>query len=581
MRGERVMCAKKLFYSFLLLFLFGMLSACGGGDSADSSVDSSAPPPPVGPSVIGVSPLQDSDTALVITEVTVRFSKRMDPLTINANSFLLRLSGSGPVSGEVDFYAQYNGHDNVAVFVPTNDLDIGKEYIATLTTEITDTDGEPLSIDYVWSFFIASSPAPVSIDETGDFGNNGIEVLSPSVPNSTGEYIVFASTDNFAGIDTGGISQIYRKNMVTGRIEIVSASNFNHNIADADSVTPRISDSGRYVVFSSSASNLISCIPTHGKSHIYLKDMRDDSIMLLDLSITNPGEAANGNSSMPDISGIPDTGAGKYVVFESTANDLHIDDKDTTSDIFIVNVETGDVELVSASTDQANKPANGPSYRPRVSNDGNRVVFDSVATNLIASDTNGNSDVFLRMINANTTTRLSETAAGDQVSGGNDGSTQADISADGVYVVFQSDQPTLDDNINNNKTDIFIRKTDDASTIKTLSLADGDTDGANGDSERPSISADGRYITFESEATDLVASDTNDAVLDIFVRERNSTTISLLSVDNNNTQGDRGSIKAVISANGCYISFTTSNNFNTADGNDNADIYRVHNAELR
>ena len=265
--------------------------------------------------------------------------------------------------------------------------------------------------------------------------------------------------------------------------------------------------------------------------------------MLLDLSITNPGEAGNGNSSMPDISGIADPGAGKYVVFESTANDLHVDDKDTTSDIFIVNVETGNVELVSVSTDQANTPANGPSYRPRVSNDGNRVVFDSVASNLIASDTNGNSDVFLRMINTDTTTRLSETATGDQASGGNDGSTYADISADGVYTVFQSDQPTLDDNINNNKTDIFIRKTDDASTIKTLSLADGDADGC-------------RY-------------------------RNNQQGGNLLSVDKNNRQGNQESINAVISANGRYISFTTSNNFNTADGNDNADIYRVHNTELR
>ena len=78
-----------------------------------------------------------------------------------------------------------------------------------------------------------------------------------------------------------------------------------------------------------------------------------------------------------------------------------------------------------------------------------------------------------------------------------------------------------------------------------------------------------------------MASDTNGAIVDIFVRERNSTTISLLSVDNNNTQGNQGSVNAVISANGRYISFTTSNNFNTADGNDNTDIYRVYNAELR
>ena len=521
---------------------------------------------------------------MVTAVVTARFDREMDKDTINdpvKNFTVVEYLNANEVSGSVTYYPTYEkAHNYVAVFAPSKDLEPGKKYTATVTRDVKDLSGNSLARNHVWDISVAPAIVPVSTDATGAVGTNYDGAYDSEI-DASGEYIVFASKENLAGYDTGGISQIYRKNTITGQIDIVSASNFNHNIADADSITPRISDSGRYVVFSSSASNLISCIPTHGKSHIYLKDMRDDTIMLLDVSITNPGEAGNGNSSMPDISGIPDPGAGKYVVFESTANDLHIDDKDTTSDIFIVDVETGNVELVSASTDQVNTPANGPSYRPRVSNDGNRVVFDSVATNLIASDTNGNSDVFLRMINTDTTTRLSETTAGDQVSGGNDGSTHADISADGVYTVFQSDQPTLDDNINNSKTDIFIRETDDASTIKTLSLADGDADGANGDSERPSISADGRYISFESEATDLVASDTNGAVLDIFVRERNSTTINLLSVDNNNTQGNLGSINAVISANDRYISFTTSNNFNTADGNSNADIYRVYNAELR
>ncbi len=573
------MCLIKIINSLVLFSLLVTLSGCGGGGG------DATPPPPSAPSVIAFFPSVSSDTALVTSVVTAQFNKDMDPQTINdpeKNIFIIDNVTKIPVDGSVLYWGAYlKVHDNVAVFTPDNDLVVGREYVATVTTDVKDTSGDPLARDYNWSFFIAPSPLAVSVDENNIFGTRGIDAASTSAPSATGEYVVFASADNFAGINTGGISQIYRKNTVTGRIEIVSASNYNHNIADGDSTTPRVSDSGRYVVFSSRASNLISCIPTHGKFHIYLKDMRDDSIMLLDLSITKPGEAGNGNSSMPDISGIPDTGSGKYVVFESTSSDLHAEDTDITPDIFLINVTSGTVSLVSASLDQENDPADGANSRPRVSDNGNRVVFDSVATNLVANDTNGKPDIFLHDVGSTTTTRLSVDANGDEVSGGSVGSTHADISADSIYTVFQSDQPTLDGNINNSKIDIFIRETTDASTIKTLSLADGDADGANGNSERPSISLDGRYITFESEATDLVTSDTNGAVLDIFVRERSSTTISLLSIDNNNTQGKQGSINAVISANGRYISFTTSNNFDTADGNGMADIYRAYNAEFR
>ena len=576
------MCKLRFLIVILFLPIYVFVSACGGGEAGDGN--NTPPPLPLAPEVLDWSPAEQ-EMALVTTVVTARFDREMDKDTINdpeKNFTIVEYQTANEISGSVEYFPTYEKvHNYVAAFTSSKELEPGKKYTATVTTDVKDLAGNSLARDHVWDISVAPAIVPVSTDAAGSFGTSGIGISSSSMPDATGEYIVFASSDNFAGIDTGGISQIYRKNTVTGRVEIVSASNFNHNIADGDSITPRISDSGRYVVFSSRASNLISCIPTHGKFHVYLKDMRDDSIMLLDLSITKPEEAGNGNSTMPDISGIPDTGSGKYVVFESTSSDLHAEDTDTTPDIFLINVISGTVSLVSASLDQENDPADGASSRPRVSDNGNRVVFDSVATNLVANDTNGKPDIFLHDVGSSTTTRLSVDANGDEVSGGSVGSTHADISADGIYTVFQSDQPTLDGNINNNKIDIFIRETTDVSTIKTLSLADGDADGANGDSERPSISLDGRYITFESEATDLVASDTNGAVLDIFVRERNSTTISLLSIDNNNTQGNQGSINAVISANGRYISFTTSNNFDTADGNDNTDIYRVYNAELR
>ena len=569
------------YISLLAVVMVGIVSILGsGGGGGDGT-----PPPPAGPSVIGVLPLQDSDTGLVTTEVTARFSESMAPLTINPSSFLLRLSGSTPISGSIDYYAQYDGHDNVAVFVPNNDLEVGKEYIATLTTEITNTAGDPLTSDYVWSFFVAPSPVAVSSDAAGSFGTSGIDISSSSMPNATGEYVVFASTDNLAGISTGGISQIYRKHTISGKVEVVSSNN-NGDLANADCALPRISDTGRYVVFASRANNLDLSFTDQSNYHIYLKDMKPgitDNITLLDVNKDDPTLPANGSSSMPDISGIPDVGSGKYVVFQSTAPDLHANDTDTISDIFLVNVVSGAVELISASVDQINDPADGPSYRPRVSENGQRIVFESDATNLLAAgiDTNGKSDIYLRDLGTATTSRISVASDGSQATGGQVGSTHADISADGAYAVYQSDQPTLDGDANGDITDIFLRTIDTPASTTILSFADGDTNGADNDSTRPSISADGRYIAFESLATDLLGAgnDTNGQP-DIFVRDKNSTTISRVSTDVNNNQVNGTSTTAVISTDGRYVSFTTPYQFDATDFSSTNDIYRAYNSAL-
>jgi hypothetical protein len=573
--------SNKRYYRYLSLVaivILGVMSILGSGGGGDSST---SPPPPAAPSVTATSPAQSSDTALVTTEVLARFSEQMDPLTINANSFLLRDSGSRPINASsITFYAQYDGHDNVAVFVPNNDLNINEEYFATLTTEIEDTSGVALARNYVWSFLVAPAVVAVSMDSAGNFGNSGIDTLSPSASNATGEYVVFASTDSLAGRDTGGNSQIYRKNTVTGRIELVSTTSDSLTLADGPCADPRISDEGRFVIFSSRASNLDLSVtlPSTNVSHIYFKDMRDGSISLLDVSINNPNQAANGNSTRPDISGIPITDPqGRHVVFESTATDLVSGDTNTMSDIFYVNAATGGIERVSV--DSAGTEATNHSYRPRVSDDGRRVVFESVATNLVTGDTNGKSDIFLRNLVTDTTTRLSVDSNGNEVNGGPDGSINADISANGLYAVFESDQH-LDGDTNGSITDIFVRAIDVPSTA-ILSFAEGDVNGADNNSTRPSISADGRYIAFESLATDLLGAgnDTNGQA-DVFVRDKNSSTIERVSVDNLGAQGNDASMNAAISTDGRYVSFTTREPFDTTDFPSTYDIYRAYNSAL-
>lgn len=608
LNGTRISTNKKYltYFSLLAIVILGVVSILGSGGGGGDS----APPPPPTPSVDSVFPPRDSETALVTTVVTAQFDRAMDNTTIDdpANNFRV-IDGltMNDVPGSVVYYPTYEKvHNYVAVFTPDNDLKINNPYTATITTDVKDTSGNPLARDYIWSFFIAPSPVAVSVDENDTFGTTGINsvltllsppfpwpnIESPSAPSATGEYVVFASTDNLANLNTGGISQIYRKNTVTKKVELVSTTSNNLTVADGPCASPRISDTGRYVVFTSLASNLDPTVTnTAGKSHIYIKDMRDGTIRLLDRSITNVGEAGNGYSRNPGISGIPDTGSGKFVVFESTANDLHADDNDTTSDIFLINVSSGTVELVSVSSDIDPDPnitvyekGNFSSNRPRVSDNGNRIVFESIATNLVANDTNAKSDIFLRDLSNNTTARLSVATDGSQVTGGPDGSLNADISANGAYAAFQSDQH-LDGDTNGNTIDIFLRTIDIPSATSILSFAEDGTD-ADAASTLPSISADGRYVAFESLATTLLGVDINGIGLDtngqpdIYVRDKNSSTISRVSTDSNSAQVNGTSTTATISADANYISFTTPFAFDTADGNGVADIYRAYNSAL-
>jgi len=588
------------YFSLLAVVILGVVSILGSGGGGDST----PPPPPPAPSVLDVTPSQSSDTALVTTEVLARFSESMDSSTINTNSFLLSDSGSNPITGSVDFYAQYDGQDNVAVFVPDNDLDVAGEYFATITADAKDTSGEPIARDYVWSFSIAPALVPVSTNSTDSFVSRGADLSvlpgptnitsDPSASDATSEYVVITSRATLvAGVNTGGIAQIYRKNTLTGHVEFVSL-NSNNQFADADCFTPRISNTGRFVVFASKARNLdLTITQPDGLSHIYLKDMKVGTLTLLDRHPTDNSKHGNRPSFMPDISGIPkDDPQGKFVIFESEASDLVDGDSDTNglSDIFFVN-PAGTIERISVSLDPAdNYRADGPSYRPRVSNDGRRIVFESDATNLIENgtngqvdDTNGQRDIFLRNRSTDITTRLSVASNGTQATGGVDGSINADISADGQFAVFQSDQPNLDsaNDTNGTITDVFLRDINTPATTIMSVAENGSVPPADGDaaSTLPSISGDGRYIAFESLATTLLGEDNDsNTKSDIFVRDKDSNTIRRVSVDNNNAQASDHSIHAAISPNGRYVCFTSPYAFDLSDGNTVFDIYRAYNS---
>lgn len=210
----------------------------------------------------------------------------------------------------------------------------------------------------------------------------------------------------------------------------------------------------------------------------------------------------------------------------------------------------GAQSTVRASVATGGAEANSGSDYPALSFDGRFVAFHSGATNLVANDTNAQSDVFVRDLHAGITTRVSVATGGAQ---GNQGSSSARLSADGRFVVFESSATNLVANDTNGLLDVFVHDRLTATTT-CVSVSPAGTPGAFGHSRAPTISADGRYVAFFSGAQDLVPGDTN-SVDDIFVRDRLTDTTTRISVRSDGSQTFAPSSFAWISGDGTHVAF--------------------------
>jgi Tol biopolymer transport system component len=233
------------------------------------------------------------------------------------------------------------------------------------------------------------------------------------------------------------------------------------------------------------------------------------------VSISSAGIQANGNSEEPSISS-----DGSIVAFISEATNLVPDDTNDVQDVFVHDLDTGITERVSISS--TGIQADDEVFTMDLSSDGRFVAFGSFATNLVADDTNGVIDVFVHERDTGTTERVSIATIGTQA---NDESYSPAISAAGRFVAFRSDATNLVANDTNNNSDIFVRDRTLGVTERVSVASDGTQ--ANGDSILPVISADGRFVAFSSEASNLVAGDTNNQA-DIFVHDRQNDTTELI-----------------------------------------------------
>jgi Tol biopolymer transport system component len=330
---------------------------------------------------------------------------------------------------------------------------------------------------------------------------------------------------------------------------------------------------GRFVVFHSFASNLVAG-DTNGVQDVFLRDRAADTTERV--SLASGGAEADGPSGSLGLGGwlvgrLDISDDGRFVAFMSHATNLVPGDINDASDIFVRDRQTGTTERISVASDET-QATSSSNEMVAISGDGRFVAFDSFASNLVDDDTNF-LDVFLRDRQAGTTELVDISTGGEQ---GNGMSRRADVSDDGRFVVYESFATNLVGGDGNDQSDIFLRDRQ-AGTTQRISTALGGGGDADGESGTPRISADGRFIAFLSEATNLVAGDTNN-VEDVFVYDREAGTISRVNVDSAGFEANSESVSAGgtigISGDGRFVTFTSrATNLVAGDTNDEPDIF--------
>jgi putative cell wall-binding protein/Tol biopolymer transport system component len=351
----------------------------------------------------------------------------------------------------------------------------------------------------------------VSVNEDGDAAGNGNSAGSDDYDqdqaiSGNGQYVAFSSwATDLVPSDTNGKRDVFVRDLqsqVTTLVSIESDGDQGGNGARSPSLT----DDGGVVVFQTRSALVAG--DTNGDRDIYWHDMQTGETKLV--SWDKDGNAANGNSEWPQISG-----DGRYVAFHSWASDLVENDTNGDRDIFVRDLQTDTTMRVSVASDGTE--ADDYSQRPSISMDGRYVAFDSRAENLTPGvQLGGDRNVFVHDMQTSETMLVSTPRSGGMEA--NRGSKAPDLSADGRFVAFMSGLDLVADDTND-VTDVYVYDMMNGS----YQLASRDEDGAivdsrNGTHDHPAITGDGTWVAFDSYDSNLVSGDSNGK-RDVFLRQ--------------------------------------------------------------
>ncbi len=403
----------------------------------------------------------------------------------------------------------------------------------------------------------------ISVNSSGSEADGA---SSMNAINSDGTYVAFASlATNLVDGDSNGVKDIFVRDLSNGTTTRVSVSDSGVQ-GNGESDSPAISADGRYVAFESEASNLVSG-DTNGVTDIFVYDRTLSTIERV--SVKSDGTQGDDHSLHPVISD-----DGRYVAFQSAATNLVTGDTNGVTDIFVHDRTLNTTTRVSVKSDGTQ--ANNYSLHPAISGDGRYIAFSSIATNLVASDTNSVSDVFLHDRELSTTIRVSVASDGTEADAL---SVHPAISNDGRYIGFESDATNLLANNadSNGKRDIFVHDRE-LSTTTRVSVDSSGTEANNNsgdsvDTQNIALSQNGQYVVFKSLASNLVSDDTN-GVIDVFVHDRQSAITTRVSITNLGGEANGVSYYPHISDDGRFISFYSyASNLVDSDNNATGDIF--------
>jgi Tol biopolymer transport system component len=306
---------------------------------------------------------------------------------------------------------------------------------------------------------------------------------------------------------------------------------------------PAISCDGRFVVFVF-AGRLVAQ-DTNGQPDVYVRDRETDSVELISRAVDG-GPADMGSKQEVDISD-----DGRFVVFASRATNIVVGDNNGRRDVFLYDRLRATTRLVSHAKGRS---ANGTSYEPVISGDGRTVAFTSGAANLVAGDTNRRRDIFVWNRADSSISRVSVDSAGRQMY---QWSRRAVLSTHGRFVSFASPARRLVANDTNGQPDVFIHDLR-TGTTRRISVSSGEQQAEDGPSWDAAISGNGRFVAFGSHASNLLHGDDN-TFSGVFVRDRWRGTTRVVSVDSaGNVSDSGGSYSPDISADGRFIVFESS-----------------------
>ncbi len=510
----------------LLLSLAMFLTACG---SAPTHAPTPVPTPsnPV-PAITSISPTGATAGGAALT------------LTVSGTNFISTSA------------VRWNGSDRPTTFVSSTQLttpisanDVANAGSASVTV-FNAAPGGGTSSAMTFTIIPAVLPA-ARVVERVNVDSAGVQAIgdisgNPSI-SADGRFVAFHSrASNLVPGDTNGLFDVFVRDTCLGapgctpstiRVSVDSAG---AQAIGGDSLIASISADGRFVAFYSYATNLVA-VDTNGIRDIFVHDTCIGATgctpSTIRVSVNSTGAEAIGvtGSGSPSISA-----DGRFVAFESDAINLVAGDTNAVFDVFVRDTCAGAAgctpSTVRVSVDTAGGEANSDSGAPSISPDGRFVAFESDATNLVAGDTNGLRDIFVRdtCLGAPgctpSTIRVSVDSTGAQAIGGDSGGIS--ISADGRFIAFGSDATNLVANDNNSVFDVFVHDTcaGAAACVPSTARVSVSSTGAEGlgvnGSGVPSISADGRFVAFMSDANNLVNDDKNPNIFksfDIFVRD--------------------------------------------------------------